>query len=99
MAETPPRRRKFRPGYLAPIEAERLLQLDPEIASLHRTLTESGLTLKPTIRPYLNKRRVVSIRFVWRQRKGRNGGVAVTFTRTEMIPLDDFLEAKCPKPT
>ncbi len=94
---TAPRRCKLRPGYLAPIEAERLLNLDPDIASLHRTLTESGLTLKPTIRPYLNKRRMVSIRFVWRQRKGRNGGVAVTFTRTETIPYDDILNARVRK--
>lgn len=90
---TKARRRRPRPGsYLPPIEAEALLAYDPTLNRMHRALIRAGFTLKKTLRPYLNKRRVVSLRFVWRKRAANDANV--TFTATEQVPLDDILKAR-----
>ena len=90
---TKARRRSLKPGsHLAPIEAEALLAYDPALTRMHRALIGAGFTLKKTMRPYLNRRRVVSLRFVWRKRAAND--VNVTFTATEQVPLDDILKAR-----
>lgn len=72
---------------LEPINAEALVEREPQLNSVHRRLQSEGYRLTPRARAYLTKQRRVTVTFVWRKRDE-----AMTFTCSWKVSFreDDF---------
>lgn len=74
--------------WLPAVSASAVIDADPDIAAQDRQLRASGYRRPESVRPYLAKNGLISLRFVWRK---RTAGKSVTIQHTMRLALSEVL--------
>lgn len=72
--------------WLPSMPAAPIIQADPEIQAQDQRLRDSGYKRRDSIRPYLAKNGLITLRFVWRK---RSAGQSVTIQHTMRLSLSE----------
>lgn len=76
-------------SHLDPMDADKLLDdNESDLGKLDRQLCAAGYRRAPTVRPYLTKRGIVTLRFVWRRRLD---GATSVYQHVIRFPISDVL--------